>query len=65
MLSRSSFAAYIIHMPIVIAVQYALDTVVIGGAVGKFVTVSVISLVLTYTISALLIKVKPLGKVLL
>ena len=63
-LSRSSYAAYIVHMPIVLAIQYALDTVVIGGAVGKFITVSVISVVLTYILSALLIKIKPLGKVL-
>ena len=63
-LSRSSFAAYIIHMPIVLAVQYALDTVVIGGAVGKFITVSVISIMLTYVLSALLIKIRPLSKIL-
>jgi len=56
-LSRSSFTAYIIHMPIVLAVQYALDTVVIGGAVGKFLTVSIISVVLTYVLSALLVAV--------
>jgi len=62
-LSESSYAAYIIHMPIVLAIQYTLDTVNIGGAVGKLVTVSVISIVLTYTLSALLIKIKPLRKV--
>ena len=63
-LSRCSFAAYIIHMPIVLAVQFALDTVVIGGAVGKFVTVSVISVVLTYGLSALLVRVKLLRSIL-
>ena len=63
-LSRSSYAAYIIHMPIVLATQFALDTVVIGGAVGKFITVSIISVVLTYTLSALLVKVKSIGKIL-
>ncbi|MCL2227910.1 MAG: acyltransferase family protein, partial [Oscillospiraceae bacterium] len=63
-LSRCSYAAYIIHFPIVLAVQYALDTVVIGGAVGKFVTVSIVSVLLTYVLSALLVKVKPLGKIL-
>ena len=63
-LSRSSFAAYIIHMPIVLLIQYALDTVVIGGAVGKFVTVSIFSVVLTYVLSALLIRIKPLSKIL-
>lgn len=60
-LSRSSFTAYIIHMPIVLTIQYALDTVVIGGAIGKFLTVSIISIVLTYVLSILLVKVKPLG----
>ena len=63
-LSRSSYAAYIVHMPIVLAIQYALDTVIIGGAVGKFITVSIISTVLTYTLCSLLIKIKPLSKVL-
>jgi len=63
-LSRSSYAAYIIHMPIVLAIQYALDTVVIGGAAGKFITVSIISVVLTYLFSALLIRIKPLRKIL-
>jgi len=63
-MSRSSYAAYIIHMPIVLAVQYAFDAVVIGGAAGKFITVSIISIVLTYALSALLVRVKPLGKIL-
>ena len=63
-LSRSSYAAYIIHMPIVLAIQYALDTVVIGGAIGKFITVSILSVVLTYVFSALLLRIKPLGKIL-
>ena len=63
-LSRSSYAAYIIHMPIVLAIQYALDTVVIGGAVGKFITVSILSVALTYAFSALLVRVKPLSKIL-
>jgi len=63
-LSRSSYAAFIFHMPIVLAVQYAFDRVVIGGAVGKFITVSIISIVVTYTLSTLLVKVKLLGKIL-
>ena len=63
-LSRSSYAAYIFHMPIVLVVQYAFDRVVIGGAVGKFITVSFISVVTTYALSALLVKVKALGKIL-
>ena len=63
-LARSSYAAYIIHMPIVLAIQYTLDSVVIGGVAGKFITVSVLSLVLTYTFCALLVKVKPFSKIL-
>jgi peptidoglycan/LPS O-acetylase OafA/YrhL len=63
-LSRSSFAAYIFHMPIVLTVQYALDTVVIGGAIGKFIIVSVISVAITYALCAFLVRVKPLGKIL-
>jgi len=63
-LSRSSYTAYIIHFPIALAVQYALDTIVIGGAVGKFVTVSMLSVVITYVLSALLVRVKPLSKIL-
>jgi len=63
-LSRSSYAAYIFHMPIVLAVQYAFDRVVIGGAVGKFITVSIISVVTSYALSVLLVRVKALGKVL-
>jgi len=63
-LSRSSYAAYIFHMPIVLVVQYAFDRVVIGGAVGKFITVSFISVVASYALSVLLVRVKALGKIL-
>jgi len=63
-LSRSSYAAFIFHMPIVLTVQYAFDRVVIGGAVGKFIIVSIISVVVSYALSTLLVKVKPLGKIL-
>ena len=62
-LSRSSYAAYIFHFPIVLSVQYLLDRVVIGGAVGKFITVSIISVVVTYLVSILIIRVKPLRKI--
>jgi len=63
-LSRSSYAAYIIHMPIVLVTQYVLDTVVIGGAVGKFIAVSIISVALAYILSALLVKIKSFNKIL-
>jgi peptidoglycan/LPS O-acetylase OafA/YrhL len=65
LLSRSSYTAYIVHFPIALCIQYMMDTANIGGAVGKFITVSVIVIVLTYTISFLLIKIKPLKIILL
>jgi len=62
-LARSSYAAYIIHLPIVLAVQWSLDAVVIGGAWGKFIIVSVVSIVFSYGLSALLVKIKPIGRI--
>ena len=62
-LARSSYAAYIIHLPIVLAVQWSLDTVVIGGAWGKFIAVGIISIVLSYVASALIIKIKLIGRI--
>jgi peptidoglycan/LPS O-acetylase OafA/YrhL len=63
-LSRSSYAVYILHYPIVLSIQYLFDKVVIGGAVGKFITVSIISIVLTYMAGILLIKIKLLKNIL-
>jgi len=63
-LSRCSYGAYIFHFPVVLTVQFALDRVVIGGAFGKFITVSFISIALTYTLSFLLLKIKALNKIL-
>jgi peptidoglycan/LPS O-acetylase OafA/YrhL len=62
--SRSSYAAYLVHFPIVLVIQCALDTVSIGGAWGKFIIVSILSIVITYCISYLIIKIKYLNKVL-
>lgn len=64
-LSKSSYAAYLIHFPIAIALQYALDKVSIGGVWGKFITVSILSIVVSYGISYLLTKVKFIKKVLI
>lgn len=63
-LSRGSYAAYLIHFPIVLITQYALDKVIIGGPVGKFVVVSILSVLISYAISCLLVKVKYINKVL-
>ena len=63
-LSRCSYGAYIFHFPIVLTVQFVLDTVVIGGAVGKFITASLISVALTYAFSFLFVKLKVLSKIL-
>ena len=63
-ISRVSYAAYIIHYPIVLTIQHSLDKVTIGGAWGKFITVSILSILITYCISYLLIKIKYINKVL-
>jgi len=53
-LAGNSYAAYIFHLPVVITIQYMLDTVVIGGALGKFITVSIMSVILTYGLSGII-----------
>lgn len=63
-LSRISYAAYIIHYPIVLAVQHSFDKISIGGAWGKFIVVSILSICITYIVSYLLIKIKYINKVL-
>jgi peptidoglycan/LPS O-acetylase OafA/YrhL len=47
-LAEHSFAAYIFHFPIVLALQYSLDRIVIFGVLGKFITVSLLAVVITY-----------------
>jgi peptidoglycan/LPS O-acetylase OafA/YrhL len=63
-LAGDSYAAYIFHFPIVIAIQYAFDKVVIGGALGKFITVSILSIVLTYVFSDIIRKIPGVKKIL-
>jgi glucans biosynthesis protein C len=63
-LAEDSYAAYIFHFPIVIAIQYAFDKVVIGGALGKFITVSILSIVLTYVFSDIIREIPGVKKVL-
>ncbi|MBN1501821.1 MAG: acyltransferase [Spirochaetes bacterium] len=62
--SRNSYAAYIIHFPVVLTVQFALDRVNICGAYGKFFTVSILSVLLSYSLSALIRKSSLMRKVL-
>lgn len=47
-LAEHSFAAYIFHFPIVLTLQYFFDRIVIIGALGKFITVSLLAIVITY-----------------
>ena len=63
-LARCSYSAYIFHFPVVLTIQFLFDRVVIGGAIGKFITVSLISVVLTYALSFLLVKIKVLSRIL-
>ncbi|MDF2615181.1 MAG: acyltransferase [Clostridia bacterium] len=53
-LADNSFTAYILHYPIVLAVQYSLDLVNLGSATAKFFTVSILALIMTYGISYLM-----------
>ena len=50
-LAENSYAAYIFHLPIVLAVQYSLDKVDILGPIGKFLIVSLLSIIITYGVS--------------
>ena len=63
-ISRSSYTAYLIHFPIVLSIQYSLDKVSFGGAWGKFIIVSILSVAITYCASCFFLKVKYLNKVL-
>lgn len=53
-LAGNSYAAYVFHLPVVLVIQYTLDKVVIGGTLGKFVVVSIASVVLTYSLCGLI-----------
>ncbi len=66
-LSGAAYTMYIIHMPVVLAVQYALDRVNLGSATMKFIVVSILSVVITFGVSVainkLIHKVNPHKKV--
>lgn len=55
-LAKNSYLAYILHFPIVLAVQFSLDKVSIGGAIGKFLIVSFLSVVITYLVASIISK---------
>jgi fucose 4-O-acetylase-like acetyltransferase len=62
-MSSCAYLVYILHYPIAIAVQYLLDKFIIVNATGKFITVSVITIAVTFLISYILRMIKPLRKV--
>lgn len=62
-LSENSYASYIFHYPIVLTVQYSLDKINICGAWGKFLTVSVLSIVITYLVSSFIRKLPYMKRV--
>jgi glucan biosynthesis protein C len=62
-LSENSYAAYIFHFPIVLTIQYSLDKINICGAWGKFLTVSVLSIVITYFVSSIIRKIPYMKRV--
>lgn len=56
-LAANSYLAYIFHFPIVLTVQYSFDKVTMGGAIGKFLIVSFLSVVITYFVAAIISKI--------
>jgi hypothetical protein len=62
-MSSSAYLAYILHYPIVIIVQYILDRVIIVNAFGKFITVGIISIIVTFCISWMLKKIRVVRKI--
>ncbi len=63
-LAAASYAVYIFHFPVVLFFQYSLDKVVLGGAMGKFLIVSVLSVITTFFISWIIKKIPGFNKVL-
>ncbi len=50
-LSGAAYTMYIMHMLVVLAMQYALDRVNLGSATMKFIVVSILSVGVTFAIS--------------
>lgn len=63
-LAENSYAAYIFQGPIVIALQYNLDGIHLINAFGKFATVAILSVVITYLVSIVVRKIPYLKKIL-
>lgn len=53
MLSPNTFAVYILHVPVVVGLQYALDGVAMPTAL-EFLTVTIGGIILTFTVSHLI-----------
>jgi type IV secretory pathway protease TraF len=62
-LGRASFAAYIIHPPVVVLLSVALSSVTIAAEV-KLVAVAVLGVATSFTLGWYLTKVRPLARVL-
>lgn len=63
-LAKNSYAAYIFHFPIVLSIQYSLDKIDIGGALGKFLLVSILSILVTYFVAAMIRKLPIIKRIL-
>lgn len=63
-LAANSYAAYIFHFPIVLAIQYSLDKINVFGALGKFLLVSFLSIIATYFICSIIRKIPYVEKIL-
>ena len=50
-LSSAAYTMYIMHMLVVLSVQYAFDRVNLGSATLKFIVVSIASIIITYILS--------------
>jgi len=62
-LAENSYAAFILHFPIVFAVQYYLEKIPLRNAEFRFILVSIVSVVVTYACSTLIRKIPIVRKV--
>jgi glucans biosynthesis protein C len=62
-LGRASFAAYIIHPPVLVLLSVGLSSVTVAAEV-KFVAVSVLGVATSFTVGWYMTKVRPLARVL-
>jgi peptidoglycan/LPS O-acetylase OafA/YrhL len=62
-LGRASFAAYIIHPPVLVLLSVGLSSLTVAAEV-KFVAVSVLGVATSFTLGWHMTKVRPLARVL-